>query len=71
MNDVEVILEKAMNMPPQQRALIARRLIDSLEAKADKNIEAAWQQEIQKRMAAADRGEAEFISWEDVKYSLS
>ena len=61
------ILEHALNMPEEQRAFIAGRLIDSLDDKADEEVEAAWQEEIQKRIASAERGAASFMSWEEVK----
>ena len=67
---LKTILENALNMPQEQRAFIAGRLIDSLDDKVDANIEASWQDEIQKRIASADKGEASFMSWEAVKKRL-
>jgi len=69
-NKLKTILKKALNMSHEQRAFIAGRLIDSLDEKADMNIEVAWQHEIQKRIASADKGEASFMSWEKVKKRL-
>jgi putative addiction module component (TIGR02574 family) len=67
---LKAILENALNMPEEQRAFIAGRLIDSLDDKVDEDVETAWQQEIQKRIAGAEKGEATFISWEEVKKRL-
>ena len=67
---LKAILENALNMPEEQRAFIAGRLIDSLDDKIDEGVETAWQQEIQKRIASAEKGEATFISWEEVKKRL-
>jgi putative addiction module component (TIGR02574 family) len=67
---LKTILENAFNMPPEQRAFIAGRLIDSLNDTADADVETAWQQEIQKRIASAEKGEASFMSWEEVKKRL-
>ncbi|UCF93566.1 MAG: addiction module protein [Desulfobacterales bacterium] len=64
------ILEKALNMPQEQRAFIAGRLIDSLDDKVDEDVETAWQKEIQKRIASAEKGEATFMSWDEVKKRL-
>jgi hypothetical protein len=43
---LKTILENALNMPQEQRAFIAGRLIDSLDDKADADVETAWQQEM-------------------------
>jgi putative addiction module component (TIGR02574 family) len=64
------ILENALNMPQEQRAFIAGRLIESLDDKVDEDVETAWQNEIQKRIASAEKGEATFMSWEYVKKRL-
>lgn len=68
--EVITIIEKVLNMPQEQRAFIAERLIESLDMTSDVDIEAAWQKEIHARIAQADRGEAEFLSWEDAKKRL-
>ena len=68
--EVETILEKAMNMPQQQRAFIAEQLIESLEAKTDTDVEKEWQQEIQKRMADVNREGIVFLTWDDAKKRL-
>ena len=68
---MKAILESALNMAQEQRAFIAGRLINSLDDKVDADVETAWQHEIQKRIASADKGEASFMSWEEVKKRLS
>ncbi len=68
--EVETILEKAMNMPQQQRAFIAEQLIESLEAKTDTDVEKEWQQEIQKRMTDVNREGIVFLTWDDAKKRL-
>lgn len=71
MNDhLKDILKNVLNMPHEQRAFIAGRLIDSLDEDTDTEVELAWQQEIQKRIADAGRGKASFMSWEDAKERL-
>jgi len=68
--ELKNVLDKALDMSQESRVFIAERLIDSLDAQMDHDVEAAWQQEIQKRIAQAERGEAEFVSWEDAKSRL-
>ena len=64
------ILEKVLNMPQQQRAFLAGQLIDSLEPQVDIDIEAAWQQEVHKRVSEAKEGAIAFIPWTDARRRL-
>ncbi len=64
------ILESALNQPDYERARIAERLIASLDAAADRDIEHAWQHEIDKRLREIDTGVVECIPWEQVRDRL-
>jgi len=64
------ILKKVLNMPQQQRAFIAGQLIDSLEPRIDIDIEAAWQQEVHKRVSQAKKGTIALIPWTDARRRL-
>jgi putative addiction module component (TIGR02574 family) len=64
------LLKEAMELPPEARAALADSLLNSLDTETDLNIEQAWQEEIQKRMASIEDGTAEMISWEDVQAQL-
>jgi putative addiction module component (TIGR02574 family) len=61
------ILDRALEMPENDRAAIAERLLTSLDAKPDRNVEEAWQQEIQRRLSELDRGDVECVPWEEVR----
>lgn len=67
---VENVLTKTLQMSPQDRAIIAERLISSLDVAVDTDVEVAWQKEVQRRMAQAAKGEATFFSWEDARQQL-
>lgn len=67
---VENILTQALQMPPQGRAMIAERLISSLDTEVDWNVEVAWQQEVQRRIDEIDKGEVVCIPWEQVLHRL-
>jgi putative addiction module component (TIGR02574 family) len=64
------LLKEAMELPPEARAALADSLLNSLDTETDLNVEQAWQEEIQKRMASIEDGTAEMISWEDVQAQL-
>lgn len=67
---VESILAQAMQMPAQDRAIIAERLISSLDTETDWDVEIAWQQEVQRRVDEAERGEVVCLPWEQVLQRL-
>ena len=70
MNDrVRTIVEEARKLTPDERS----ELIGLLEAEfsgeqegTPEEIEAAWLQEIERRIAAAERGDTTFVNAEDV-----
>ena len=41
--------------------------MESVEPKADEEVERAWEDEIEKRIAKIDAGVAQGRSWEDIK----
>ena len=60
-------LEKqAKALTVEERAQLAEVLLDSLRDASVAEIEAAWDREIEERVAAYDRGELQTISAEDV-----
>jgi putative addiction module component (TIGR02574 family) len=63
---IENLLTQALQMPSKDRALIAERLITSLDTEADWDVEVAWQQEVQKRIEQIEKGEVICIPWEQV-----
>jgi hypothetical protein len=71
MNDrVRAIIEEARKLTPEERL----ELVDLLEAEVTgqksegtpEEIEAAWLEEVERRMAAAERGETTFVDAQEV-----
>jgi putative addiction module component (TIGR02574 family) len=58
--------QQARALSPEERAKLAEALLDSLRDAPVAAIEAAWEQEIEARAAAYDRGELQTVSAEDV-----
>jgi len=50
MQDAQELLKKALALPDKARAHLAGSLIDSLDDTVDENAEAAWQEEIVRRL---------------------
>jgi len=63
------ILKDALRLPPDDRASIARALLDSVHGEVDLEIEHAWRQEIRRRIDAYDRGEVKAIPADEVRRS--
>lgn len=68
----EIELE-LLSLPQAERARLAHRLIVSLDedVPADAGVEAAWLEEIKRRDAEIERGEAQLIPVEDVMRRVS
>jgi putative addiction module component (TIGR02574 family) len=56
MQEAEELLKKALALPDKERADLAGRLIDSLDDTVDENAEAAWQEEIVRRLEDVQSG---------------
>jgi putative addiction module component (TIGR02574 family) len=59
------LLSEALELPLDERAKMAADLLESLHD-AEKDVEAAWASEIERRVAAARAGELESTDWRTV-----
>ena len=59
------IEEQARTLSPEERATLAQSLLESLDAPIAE-VETAWAEEIERRVAAYDRGELKSVPAEDV-----
>ena len=58
--------EHARRLPPEERARLADLLLESLHEVPSAEIEAAWDREIEARIAAHERGEGKTYPAEEV-----
>jgi putative addiction module component (TIGR02574 family) len=63
------LLQKALSLSEEERAELAGSLIEN--ATADEAAEAAWNQEIARRIEDLDSGKAKTIPWEEVRSRIS
>ena len=66
----ERILREALLLDVEERAEVAEVLLASLESEVDFGVEAAWDQEIERRIREMDAGAAEMIPWSEVRRRL-
>jgi putative addiction module component (TIGR02574 family) len=67
MQDAQELLKKALALPDRERADLAGSLIDSLDDNVDENAEAAWQEEIVRRLEDVQSGKVKTTSWDEVR----
>jgi putative addiction module component (TIGR02574 family) len=59
------LLQEALALPEDERAELAGSVIASLDSTVDQDVDAAWQQEIVRRLQEVQSGEVKTISWEE------
>jgi putative addiction module component (TIGR02574 family) len=62
--DFDEILHAALSLPPALREMIAEHLLASLDGPNQKKVDAAWAEEIKRRMREIDEGKVEMIDGE-------
>jgi len=65
--EVSELLKKALALPDHERAELAGNLIDSLDTTVDEDAEAAWQEEIARRLNEVETGKVKTVSWDEVR----
>jgi putative addiction module component (TIGR02574 family) len=61
------VLADALRLEPDSRAEIAAELLASLDGPSEPDAEAAWDAEIERRIAAIEAGDIRLEPWSDVK----
>ena len=64
---VNDVLADALRLEPNGRAEVAAELLASLDGPADLDAEAAWNAEIDRRIAAIEAGTIQLEPWSEVK----
>jgi putative addiction module component (TIGR02574 family) len=69
--EVSEILKKALALPAEARAALAGSLLESLDDHPpDPGIDAAWSEEIKRRIEEIDSGKVQPIPYEEVRRRL-
>ena len=64
------LFEQALDLEECDRATLAGLLIESLDGESDKDVEAAWLKESERRIAELESGNVSPIPWKEVKSRL-
>ena len=65
--DPSKLLEEAMKLSPEARAALAGSLLESLDEAVDEGAEAAWAEEIGKRIRGLDSGAVTPVPWSEAR----
>lgn len=68
--EVAELLREASELPEADRAELAGRLLETLHGEPDEDVEAAWAEEVERRIRQIDSGEVKTIPWEEVRAKL-
>ena len=69
--DAKELLDRALELTEEERAALAGWLIESLEEEAEEGVEAAWRQEIERRVKELDSDAVDSVPWEVVRERLA
>jgi putative addiction module component (TIGR02574 family) len=64
------LFREASELSERERAELAGLLLESLEGEPDQDVEAAWAEEIERRVRQLDSGEVKTIPWQQVRTEL-
>jgi putative addiction module component (TIGR02574 family) len=64
---VSKLLEQALALSVEEQEALAASLISNLDGKVDEGVQAAWEDEIAKRIADLDSGKAKTVPWAEVR----
>lgn len=59
--------DRALELPPDERARLAHDIISSLDGPSDQDASAAWVSEIERRVQEVRDGSVKLVSWKDVR----
>ena len=63
---LDALADDALGLPPDQRVALAYRLLQSVEPDPEPGAEAAWEAEIDRRVARYDAGQSNAVPAADV-----
>src|ERR1700716_2935440 len=68
--NLKEVFHEAAQLPERDRATLAGLLIETLDPVSEPDVEAAWSEEIKRRLTEIDAGTVELIPWEGVRAEL-
>ena len=70
-DEAKELLRKALALSEEDRVTMATSLLESLDPAVEDSVEAAWNEEIARRIQDLDSGKAKTVPWEEVRRRIS
>ena len=64
------LFRQASELDEHDRPTLAELLLESLEHEDDADVESAWKEEIERRLAELDADRVQLVPWDEVKAKL-
>ena len=68
--EADALLQRALNLPPDERYQLAQQLLDSLEGEDLLPDDPEFRAELDRRLKSVEDGTAEFIPWEEAREQI-
>ena len=68
--NLKEVFHEAAQLSEHDRATLAGLLIETLDPAPESEVEAAWSEEIKRRLDEIDAGTVQLIPWEEVRVEL-
>ena len=66
----DVLLEEAKKLSAQDRALVAEKLLETLDPASDGDVDALWATEVAERAREAERDPSILVQWAELKTEI-
>jgi putative addiction module component (TIGR02574 family) len=68
--DSEQVFSAALELGPDDQSRLLALLIQNLDPAREVGVQAAWEQEIDRRVGQLERGEVSTVTWDEVRSRL-
>lgn len=66
----EKVIDEIEELSPTEKALVAHRILESLDSQQDQGTEQAWKELSEQRLQSFNSGDVEGVSWDEVKQTI-
>jgi len=64
------VIDEIEELSPKEKALVAHRILESLDSQQDQGTEQAWKELSEQRLQSFNSGDVEGVSWNEVKQTI-
>ncbi len=64
------LLEQVLRLPEKERSELADKLLENLEPASEEDVEAAWGEEIRRRIEEVESGAVKPVPWDEARRQI-